>query len=200
MEADEAVNYPMGFLNSLDLPGMPPHILELKIDVPTIMLQNINQPKLCNGLQLAVKKLKNNIVEATILTGPFKGEDVLIPQIPMIPTDTLFQFKKLQFPIQLAFALTINKAQGQSLKLCGLDLDADCFSHGQVYVACFRVGKPDSLYIYADNGKTNKKNCIPTSIAKLNLYKTYALFSYSFHIHATTLCHSEAWQGNPSHI
>ena len=56
-----------------------------------------------------------NIIEITILTGPFKGEDVLILQIPMIPTDMSFQFKRLQFPIQLALAITINKAQGQSL-------------------------------------------------------------------------------------
>ena len=74
----------------------------------------------------------SNVVEATILTGPFKGEDVLIPRIPTIPTDMPFQFKRLQFPIRLAFAITINKAQDQSLELCGLDLDMDCFSHGQL--------------------------------------------------------------------
>ncbi|GFW74313.1 ATP-dependent DNA helicase [Trichonephila clavipes] len=151
VEADEVVNYPSEFLNSLDLPGMPPHVLKLKTGVPVIMLRNVNQPKLCNATRLAVKKLMNNVVEATILTGPFKGEDVLIPRIPMIPTDTPFKFKRLQFPIQLAFAITINKAQGQSLELCGLDLSVDCFSHGQLYVACSRFGKPDSLYIYANN-------------------------------------------------
>ncbi|GFX80702.1 ATP-dependent DNA helicase [Trichonephila clavipes] len=60
--------------------GMPPHILKLKIGVPVIMLRNINQPKLCNGTRLAVKKFMNIVVEATILTGPFKG-DVLILRI-----------------------------------------------------------------------------------------------------------------------
>ncbi|GFX91419.1 ATP-dependent DNA helicase [Trichonephila clavipes] len=106
VEADEVVNYPSEFLNSLDLPGMPPHVLKLKTGVPVIMLLNVNQPKLCNGTRLAVMKLMNNVVEATILTGPFKGEDVLIPRIPMIPTDTPFKFKRLQFPIRLAFAIS----------------------------------------------------------------------------------------------
>ena len=95
-----------------------------------------------------------NIVEAKILTGPFKGEDVLISWIPMIPTDMSFQFKRLQFPIRLAFAITINKAHGQSLELCGLYLHIDCFSHRQLYVACSRVGNPDNLFIYTETGTT----------------------------------------------
>ena len=98
------------------------------------MLRNINQPKLGDGTRLSVKKLMTNIIEAKILTGPFKGEDTLILRI-LIPTDMSFQFKRLQFPIRLAFAITINKAQGQSLELCGLYLHTDYFSHGQLYVA-----------------------------------------------------------------
>ena len=63
-----------------------------------------------------------------------------------------FQFKRLQSPIRLAFAITINKAQGQSLELCGLYLHIDYFSHGQLYVACSRVGNLDDLFIYTENG------------------------------------------------
>ena len=52
------------------------------------------------------------------------------------------------------FTITTNKVQGQSLKMCGLHLDADWSSHGQLYVAHSRVSKPDNLYIYIDNEKT----------------------------------------------
>ena len=69
-----------------------------------------------------------NIIEAAILTGKHQGENVLLPRIPMIPTDTPFEFKRLQFPVQLAFAMTINKAQGQSLQVCGLNLINCCFT------------------------------------------------------------------------
>ena len=66
----------------------------------------------------------------------------------------LFEFKRLQFPIRLAFAMTINKSQGQSLKVCGLNLENPCFSHGQLYVACSRVGRPSALFVLAPDNKT----------------------------------------------
>jgi ATP-dependent DNA helicase PIF1 len=58
----------------------------------------------------------NNIIEATILNVKFKGEDVLLPRIPMIPKNMLFEFKRLQFPVRFAFAMTIKKAQGNRYK------------------------------------------------------------------------------------
>jgi hypothetical protein len=111
------------------------------------------------GTRLLVKKMMNNIIVATILNGKFKGEDVLLPRISMIPTDMLFEFKRLQYPVRLASAMTNNKAQGKFLQVRGLNLENPCFSLGQLYVACSRVGKPSDLFLYTPEGKT-KKYCV----------------------------------------
>ena len=61
------------------------------------------------------KKLMIKVIHATMRKGKFKDEEVLIARIRMIPTDMPFEFKRIQFPIRVAFAMTINKSQGQSL-------------------------------------------------------------------------------------
>ncbi|KAF7270300.1 hypothetical protein GWI33_016728 [Rhynchophorus ferrugineus] len=109
MNQNDVVNYPTQFLNSVELPGLPPHNLHLTVGSVVIMRRNINEPRLCNGTRLAVRKMMNNIIEATILKGKYKGEDVLILRIPMIPSDLPVDLKRLQFPVRLAFAMTINK-------------------------------------------------------------------------------------------
>jgi len=44
------------------------------------------------------------------------------------------EFKRLQFPVRLAFTMSINKTQVQPFKVTGVDLTEPCFSHGQLYV------------------------------------------------------------------
>jgi ATP-dependent DNA helicase PIF1 len=91
--------------------------------------------------------MMNDIIETTILNVKFKGEDVLWPRFPIILTDMSFEFKRLQFPVRLAFAMIINIATR-------LNLENPCFSHGQLDVACSRVGKPSDLFVYTPEGKT----------------------------------------------
>ncbi|UYV70960.1 hypothetical protein LAZ67_8001258 [Cordylochernes scorpioides] len=63
-------------------------------------------------LQLGSGQL-NDTDEATILTGCFQNEEVFIPRIPLIHDDkhSPLHFKRLQFPIRVSFAMSINKAQ-----------------------------------------------------------------------------------------
>lgn len=72
----------------------------------------------------------SNMIYARVLIGKFQGEDVLISRIPIIPTDVPFEFKWIQLPIRFAFARTITKKK--SLIDCGLNLENECVSYGQV--------------------------------------------------------------------
>ena len=87
IEQDQTVNYPEEFLNSLYIPGIPPHPLPLKVGVPVMLIRNMDSPTLCTGTRLVLNKLMPHILEATIITGIGKVEDVLILCIPIIPSD-----------------------------------------------------------------------------------------------------------------
>ncbi len=64
-----------------------------------------------------------------------------IPRIKFISDNSSlpFTFAKKQFPLWLAYAMTINKSQGQTLSHVGHHLTDDVFSHGQLYVAFSRA-------------------------------------------------------------
>ena len=135
--------------SSLELPGTLPHNLLLKVGTPIMLLRNLDAPKLCNGTRLLGEMPMTKLLRATIIRGCAKGEDVFIPRILVIPNDLAFTFKRTQFPIKLSIAMSINKAQGQTLKVAGIDLQSPCFSHGLSYVACSRVGRAKNLYKFA---------------------------------------------------
>lgn len=105
-------------------------------------------------LAIGNKKNYSQCSRSYHLNGKFQGEVVLLPRIPIIPSDSLIPFRRLQFPIRLALAMTINKLQGQTMSICELELENLCFSNRVLYVACCRVGQPLSLLIYTSQGLT----------------------------------------------
>ena len=139
LNEEEATNYPVEFLNSVNPNDIPQHTLVLKVGCPIMLLRNMKPPRMCNWTRLVVIELQKYIIKVTILTRPFEGDDVLIPRIPLTPNDLPFAFRRLQFSVSMAFAMTINKAQGQSLNVTCSDLTDECFSHGQLYVGMARA-------------------------------------------------------------
>mmetsp|Transcript_21517 Transcript_21517/g.69471 ORF Transcript_21517/g.69471 Transcript_21517/m.69471 type:complete len:213 (-) Transcript_21517:68-706(-) len=120
--------------------------------MPLMLLRNLNPREgLCNGTRLIARKLhaNNKLLEAQIISGAdeHRGRIVLLPRIDMYPEKGRFPFEwcRRQFPVRAAFAMTVNKAQGQTLERVGIFLAAQCFAHGQLYVAASRVGHPDRL-------------------------------------------------------
>ncbi|XP_071729003.1 uncharacterized protein [Rutidosis leptorrhynchoides] len=88
-------------LNTLNYPGLPPHLLELKIRVPAILLRNIRVAGgLCNGTRMIVTQLLTKADEAKIITGTRVGEKNLLPEDEPHPqrTNITLCFKKAAVP------------------------------------------------------------------------------------------------------
>jgi ATP-dependent DNA helicase PIF1 len=149
--------YPTEFLNSLCFSGVPPHKLLLRVGCPIILLRNLTGG-LANGTRLIVTRLGDRVIEAKVATGPSKGDVVCIPRLGITPSDTNMPFtlRRLQFHVRPAFAMTVNKSQGQTLQMVGVYLPKAVFSHGQLYVALSRVGRMQAVRVLVEDGWVNE--------------------------------------------
>lgn len=158
--------FPIEFLNSLELSGLPSHQLKLKKNCIIMSLRNLDPSHgVCNGTRLIVNNFTTRVIEATILNAPFSNSRVFIPRIPCNPETRKIpiEFIRLQFPVTLAFALTINKAQGQTLSKVGIYLSQPVFQHGQLNVALTRATNPYHLHIFvANHGQYVNDDCFYT--------------------------------------
>nr|XP_047141159.1 ATP-dependent DNA helicase pif1-like [Hydra vulgaris] len=99
---NERNNFPVEFLNSL---------------TPSDL-----KAGLCNGTRMKVCALQNNYIDAEVLTGVSEGKRVFVPRIQLAPSDSNLPFvlKRRQFPVRLAYSMTINKSQGQTFDRVGV--------------------------------------------------------------------------------
>jgi len=136
---------------------MPPHRLALKVGVPVMLLRNLDATSgLCNGTRLIISRLARRLIIAQIIGGAHVGNIVNIPRITTTTNHLKWPFtlQRRQFPLQLAFAMIINKAQGQTMKIVGIFLPEPVFTHGQLYVALSRATRVNDVFVFCSNGRT----------------------------------------------
>ena len=147
------------YLNSLNPSSLPPYELRLRKHCIVMLIRNISiNEGFCNGTRLRIVDFLNHLLKCKILSGDKAGIIVFINRITLFcENEHPFTFKRRQFPVKLAFAMTINKSQGQTFNNIIIDLRRDVFNHGQLYVAMSRVRSWDSLKVYLGNQRQSTK-------------------------------------------
>jgi hypothetical protein len=149
LEDDHKESVPNEYLNAMTPSGLPDHHLTLKMGAPVMLLRNLQAGtavSLRNGTRMIVIQMMERALEVEVAVGINKGLRVFLPRIPHYDKsgDYPFTIVRRQFPVRLAFSVTINKGQGQENERVGLDLPAPVFAHGQLYTGMSR-GKRRSM-------------------------------------------------------
>ena len=121
LDSEDLLRYNVEYINTLTPNGFPSHVIKIKPGTPLMLLRNINPREgLCNGTRLLFRRAINNrVLECSIMSS---GRVVLIPRICFIPkvNEYPFSWQRRQFPVRPAFAMTINKSQGQTLRTAAI--------------------------------------------------------------------------------
>lgn len=132
-------------------------IIQLKVGAQVVLLQNDKDKRWVNGTVATIAKLEKD--ERTVgITVHVDGVDYLLEQNTWeeiryeydpiekkVKEEVVSSFT--QFPIRLAWAMTIHKSQGQTYESVALDLTTDTFAPGQLYVALSRATSLEGLYL-----------------------------------------------------
>ena len=140
-------------LNNINCSGLPQHSLKLKVGAIILLMRNLDVSNgHCNGSRYRIMNITPRLIQARPLSSNNPNDFFFIPRIPICTKENEFPWiiKRLQFPVRLAFAITFNRSQGQSLNKVGLLLPESLWTHGQLYVGVSRCGDPNNIFIFAD--------------------------------------------------
>jgi len=129
--------------------------LKLKVGAQVMLLKNDKQkpPRWVNGTLGIVTKLTKDLirvnidgVEHTIYQDSWDAVRYYYdPTLRKIEKEVVSTFR--QFPLRLAWAITIHKSQGQTYQSVAIDLSGRAFASGQTYVALSRCQSLEGLFL-----------------------------------------------------
>lgn len=124
--------------------------LRLKVGALVVMTRNDPNNQWVNGTLGIVSKLDKKNVEVTINGRAFSvvPENWEIKEAVYQNGEIAYKtvFSAVQYPILLAYAMTIHKSQGMTYQKVACD-PSDCFATGQAYVALSRCATLDGLHL-----------------------------------------------------
>jgi hypothetical protein len=155
--------FPHDYIETLQMKGAPPWMLQFKIGGRYMCIRNIDLPRgIINGTMLKLIAIGRHYATFKVLTGKSAGSiEILLKSVFSISSEASglpFTIIRRQFPIIPAYCLTVHKAQGQTMARVGLIFESDPFTHGQLYVALSRVSGWDSVYVMCQDGDI--RNCV----------------------------------------
>ena len=97
----------------------------------------------------------------------------MLPKITLSSQDSALPMiiAGCQFPVRLAYCLTINKAQDQSLKYVGIYLTKPVFSYVQLYVAVSRERSFSGLKVFTSHGRSAQNVCKGEQVSSRDMYR-----------------------------
>jgi hypothetical protein len=124
---------------------------------------------------MLVKEISQGYLKGIIMTGPFCGRQIMLPRVKLHHKGSLksaLSFYRYQFPVAPAYAMSINKSQGQTFSRVGVYLNTDVFSHGQLYVALLRVSNVENLLIVKPSERKGVVNVVHKGMFKKDARKS----------------------------
>ncbi|GFR87821.1 ATP-dependent DNA helicase PIF1 [Elysia marginata] len=82
VDEEQAVQFPVEFLNSIEVSGLPPHVLDIKCGMSVVLLRSIKPPELMNGTRCIIHNCDRHFVKVVIAAGIYSGQHHSIPRIP----------------------------------------------------------------------------------------------------------------------
>jgi len=145
-------------MNNYNTNGVPPHKLSFKIDDVCLVLRAIPALHLATNTRVKIVSLGQNHVRIVTLNEP-SPRYLNITRITFkfrLKYGESYEMTRLQIPLRLAYSMTYNKSQSQTMEQILIDCIGEPFAHGHGYVAFSRAKNGQMVKLFLDESQLHE--------------------------------------------